>query len=77
MNAPYGQLSPQAVERMDGLAHLKALEELRSSIRKLTEDFLEEGFDLEDCVDYIRGTLFEIVDDIYNGNTDDIFNEST
>jgi len=51
------RLNTRTTERIEGLINEKALMDYKSSIRKITETMLDEGFDYEDIRDYLLDSL--------------------
>jgi hypothetical protein len=42
-----------AIERIEGLANIQDLETLKAKLRILSSDWMNEGFEKEDIIDYI------------------------
>lgn len=49
----YNRISKKNVERIEGTTNLKALNNFKTSIGKITEDMLKEGFDIQDVYEYM------------------------
>lgn len=54
-------LSDDAYDRMDGLVPLSALSEFQSAMKIIADDLLEEGFDVEDVVEYLQSVVKDSV----------------
>lgn len=50
-------LSKEALDRMEGLAHIEKLKQFNELLSFLTKEWLEEGFDKKDIIDYIMHLL--------------------
>jgi hypothetical protein len=53
-------LSSDYIDRMEGLADAQDLNILKVKLRILTSDWMNEGFDKEDVIDYIEVLINEI-----------------
>jgi len=51
----YEGMSPEAYERMEGLANTKHLEAFKELFRRLVNAWQEEGFDQDDIINYVSG----------------------
>ena len=47
------RISFEAIERMEGLASIQDLETLKAKLRILSSDWMNEGFEKEDIIDYM------------------------
>ena len=54
------QISPEAVDRMEGLANMRLLKMLHDSIRILGTEWMNEGFEKEDVKEYISNFIDNI-----------------
>jgi hypothetical protein len=54
-------LSTDAHDRMHGLVPLSALAEFQTSMKIIADDLLEEGFDLEDVVEFLKSVVEDSV----------------
>lgn len=50
----------QKIDRMSGLANVNDLRILETKLKKLTADWLEEGFDKDEIVDYLAWYIDQI-----------------
>jgi hypothetical protein len=47
-------ISDEAIERLEGLANIQALGNLKSSLKTLVSDWVQDGgFDEDDVIDYL------------------------
>ena len=46
-------ISSEAIERMEGLANMQDLSTLQAKLRILSSDWMQEGFEKEDIIDYL------------------------
>ena len=53
-------ISPEAVDRMEGLANRQDLAVLKAKLRMLSSDWMQEGFEKEDIVEYIEELINQI-----------------
>lgn len=53
-------ISPEAVDRMEGLANMQDLAVLKAKLRILSSDWMQEGFEKEDIVEYISEFINQI-----------------
>jgi len=49
----YNRLSKETTEKIEGTTNLIALGYFKTSIGKITEDMLQEGFDIQDVYEYM------------------------
>ena len=65
MNFP---LTPQALERIDGLTNPALVSRLQSTIASITTTLVADGFEVEDIAAYlnliVRGTIDDVIDDL-------------
>lgn len=54
-------LSDDAYDRINGLVPLSALSEFQSAMKIIADDLLEEGFDVEDVVEYLQSVVKDSV----------------
>ena len=47
------RISFEAIERMEELANIQDLETLKAKLRILSSDWMNEGFEKEDIIDYM------------------------
>ena len=47
------RISFEAIEKIEGLANIQDLETLKAKLRILSSDWMNEGFEKEDIIDYI------------------------
>ena len=47
------RISFEAIERMEGLANIQDLVSLKAKLRTLSSDWMNEGFEREDIIDYM------------------------
>jgi hypothetical protein len=47
------RISFEAIERMEGLANTQDLASLQAKLRMLSSDWMQEGFEKEDIIDYL------------------------
>jgi len=53
-------LSPEYIDRMEGLANIQDLAVLKAKLRMLSSDWMQEGFEKEDIVEYISELINQI-----------------
>jgi hypothetical protein len=53
-------ISSDAIDRMEGLANIQDLNILKTKLRILTTEWMDDGFDKEDVIDYIEVLINEI-----------------
>ena len=53
-------LSPEYIDRMEGLANMQDLAVLKAKLRMLSSDWMQEGFEKEDIVEYISELINQI-----------------
>ena len=46
-------ISSEAIERMEGLVNMQDLATLQAKLRILSSDWMQEGFEKEDIIDYL------------------------
>ena len=46
-------VSMEALDRLEGLANIRDLKLMKDSLRMLTADWMQEGFEKEDIKDYV------------------------
>ena len=46
-------ISSEAIERMEGLANMQDLATLQAKLRILSSDWMQEGFEKEDIINYL------------------------
>jgi len=46
-------ISSEAIERMEGLANMQDLSTLQAKLRILSSDWMQEGFEKEDIIEYL------------------------
>jgi len=49
----YNRFSKENIERIEGTVNCVALAYFKTSIGKITEDMLKEGFDIQDVYEYM------------------------
>jgi len=55
--------SQTSAERMDGIANMQTLSRVRSGIAELCSDWINEGFEVEDCIEYFSDFIkYELYD---------------
>jgi hypothetical protein len=47
------RISFEAIEKIEGLANIQDLETLKAKLRILSSDWMSEGFEKEDIIDYM------------------------
>jgi hypothetical protein len=47
------RISFEAIEKIEGLANIQDLETLKAKLRILSSDWMNEGFEKEDIIDYM------------------------
>lgn len=53
-------LSPEYIDRMEGLANMQDLAVLKAKLRMLSSDWMQEGFEKEDIVEYTSELINQI-----------------
>ena len=54
------RISDEAIERFEGLANIQDLTVLKAKLRMLTTEWLEEGFEKEDIIEYFEFLVNEV-----------------
>jgi len=49
--------SQTSVERMDGIANMQTLSRVRNGIVELCYDWINDGFEVEDCIEYFSNHI--------------------
>jgi hypothetical protein len=52
-------LSSEFIDRIEGLSNMKTLDAFKLTLKKLSKEWIEEGFEIEDILDYIKTLLKE------------------
>jgi len=53
-------VSMEALDRLEGLANIRNLQLMKDSLRMLTADWVQEGFEKEDIKDYVSHLIDNI-----------------
>ena len=53
-------LSYEYIDRMEGLANIQDLAVLKAKLRMLSSDWMQEGFEKEDIIEYISELINQI-----------------
>ena len=56
----YTPLSNEFINRIEGLSNIRNLKLLKDMIRILTTDWMQEGFEKEDIVEYVTSLIMEV-----------------
>jgi hypothetical protein len=62
-------LSKQYTDRIEGLVNEKALDDFKQSVKIITIDMIEEGFEVDDINDYMTNYIESILNQVENEKT--------